>query len=213
MGRTPISKTLFDRIWERHVVEERPGEPALLYIDLHLVHQAAQAFESLRLIGRRGRRADLTIATMDHNVPTEFGRSATRWRRRSSTAGRQLFGVRRSAERDRQRPEGIVHVTGPELGVTQPGMTIVCGDSHTSTHGAFGALVPSRLDGQARPRTQTVNQPGREDDAGSVLRRTPYGEHREDTALGATARSSSTPAPVTQLSLLGRRSGARWRAG
>jgi 3-isopropylmalate/(R)-2-methylmalate dehydratase large subunit len=138
------AKTLFDRIWESHVVDERPGEPALLYIDLHLVHEVTspQAFESLRLAGRPVRRPDLTIATMDHSVPTERGPI------RDPLAKAQLealarncadFGVPLNATGSGR--EGIVHVMGPELGLTQPGMTIVCGDSHTSTHGAFGALA------------------------------------------------------------------------
>jgi 3-isopropylmalate/(R)-2-methylmalate dehydratase large subunit len=136
-------KTLFDRIWDAHVVVEPPGEPALLYVDLHLVHEvtSAQAFEGLRLEGRRVRRPDLTLATMDHNVPTapgppdELSRTQLEALRRNCAE----FGVPLYATGSGR--EGIVHVIGPELGVSQPGMTIVCGDSHTSTHGAFGALA------------------------------------------------------------------------
>jgi 3-isopropylmalate/(R)-2-methylmalate dehydratase large subunit len=136
-------KTLFDRIWDAHVVVEPAGEPALLYVDLHLVHEvtSAQAFEGLRLEGRRVRRPDLTLATMDHNVPTapgppdELSRAQLEALRRNCAE----FGVPLYATGSGR--EGIVHVIGPELGVSQPGMTIVCGDSHTSTHGAFGALA------------------------------------------------------------------------
>jgi 3-isopropylmalate/(R)-2-methylmalate dehydratase large subunit len=140
------ARTLFEKIWDAHVVREAAGEPTLLYIDLHLVHEVTspQAFEGLRLTGRRVRRPDLTIATMDHNTPTwPLSQPVT-----DAIAKEQLdalarncaeFGVRLE---DRFSPlQGIVHVIGPELGLTQPGLTIVCGDSHTSTHGAFGALA------------------------------------------------------------------------
>ncbi len=139
-----MAKTLFDRIWEGHVVHEEPGEPAILYVDLHLVHEvtSAQAFDGLRLAGRPVRRPDLTVATMDHNVPTDGGPIS------DPLAKAQLDALRRNCEEfgvplyaTGSGREGIVHVIGPELGVTQPGMTIVCGDSHTSTHGAFGALA------------------------------------------------------------------------
>jgi len=138
-----MAKTLFDKIWEAHEVAE-----GLLYIDLHLVHEVTspQAFESLRLAGRPVRRPDRTLATADHNVPTDGSRVAARIadalsRVQVETLERNCeeFGVPvYSIGSERQ---GIVHVIGPELGVTQPGMTIVCGDSHTSTHGAFGALA------------------------------------------------------------------------
>jgi 3-isopropylmalate/(R)-2-methylmalate dehydratase large subunit len=139
-----MAKTLFDRIWESHVVAEPPGEPALLYVDLHLIHEVTspQAFESLRLAGRRVRRPERSIATMDHNVPTEDGPIT------DPLARAQLDALRRNCEEfgvplyaTGSGREGIVHVIGPELGITQPGMTVVCGDSHTSTHGAFGTLA------------------------------------------------------------------------
>lgn len=135
-------KTLFRKIWDRHVVAE--GEPALLYIDLHLVHEVTspQAFEALRVNGRPVRRPDLTVATMDHNVPTVDGPITDDLARAQLEALREncaAFGVRLFPTGSGR--EGIVHVIGPELGLTQPGMTIVCGDSHTSTHGAFGALA------------------------------------------------------------------------
>jgi len=137
------ARSLFDKIWDAHEVA-----PAVLYIDLHLVHEVTspQAFESLRLAGRRLRRPDRTLATADHNVPTDGSTTAKQIRDRLSRVQVETleqncaeFGVPiYSIGSDRQ---GIVHVIGPELGVTQPGMTIVCGDSHTSTHGAFGALA------------------------------------------------------------------------
>jgi 3-isopropylmalate/(R)-2-methylmalate dehydratase large subunit len=137
---------LFEKIWDAHVVRDVPGEPTLLYIDLHLVHEVTspQAFEGLRLTGRKVRRPDLTIATMDHNTPTwPLSLPVT-----DPIAKEQLDALERNCKEFGIRLEGrfsplqgIVHVIGPELGLTQPGMTIVCGDSHTSTHGAFGALA------------------------------------------------------------------------
>src|ERR671921_1398537 len=139
-------KTLVEKVWDEHVVRSGEGGPALLYVDLHLVHEVTspQAFDGLRLSGRRVRRPDLTVATVDHNVSTGDRRlpiadelSARQVQALVSNA--REFGIRLF---DLDSPEqGIVHVIGPELGFTQPGMTIVCGDSHTSTHGAFGALA------------------------------------------------------------------------
>jgi 3-isopropylmalate/(R)-2-methylmalate dehydratase large subunit len=139
-----MPKTLFEKIWERHVVAEPPDEPALLYVDLHLVHEVTspQAFEGLRLAGRRVRRPDQTLATMDHNVPTGDDTPQDPLSQQQLDAlerNCREFGVPLFATGSGR--EGIVHVIGPELGVTQPGMTIVCGDSHTSTHGALGALA------------------------------------------------------------------------
>jgi 3-isopropylmalate/(R)-2-methylmalate dehydratase large subunit len=139
-----MAKTLFEKVWERHVVLEDEGGPALLYVDLHLVHEVTspQAFEGLRLAGRRVRRPDLTVATMDHNVPTLPGPVADPMAKAQLDALRsntKEFGIRLHGTGSGR--EGIVHVIGPELGLTQPGRTIVCGDSHTSTHGAFGALA------------------------------------------------------------------------
>src|SRR5205823_2216996 len=135
---------LFEKIWDAHVVRDHVGEPTLLYVDLHLVHEVTspQAFESLRLAERRVRRPDLTVATMDHNVPTLPGPVEDPLARAQLDALQRNcddFGVLLYATGSGR--EGIVHVIGPELGLTQPGMTIVCGDSHTSTHGAFGALA------------------------------------------------------------------------
>jgi len=140
------ARTLVEKIWDDHVVRQAPGEPDLLYIDLHLVHEVTspQAFEGLRLAGRPVRRPDLTLATMDHNVPTtdrslpiadDLSKAQMdALERNCAEAGIRVFNMR-------SREQGIVHMIGPELGVTQPGMTIVCGDSHTATHGAFGALA------------------------------------------------------------------------
>ncbi len=139
------AKTLFEKIWEAHVVREKEGEPTLLYIDLHLVHEVTspQAFEGLRLAGRKIRRPDLTFATVDHNVPTKDRNNI-----KDPIARQQIETLRQNAAEfgvpfaDIDSPDqGIVHVIGPEQGLTLPGKTIVCGDSHTSTHGAFGALA------------------------------------------------------------------------
>ncbi len=143
--KTASPLTLLDRLWASHVVaEEVPDGPSLLYVDLHLIHEVTspQAFEGLRLAGRRVRRPDRSLATMDHNVPTTAGPIRDPLARAQLDALRQNcaeFGVPLYATGSGR--EGIVHVIGPELGLTQPGMTIVCGDSHTSTHGAFGALA------------------------------------------------------------------------
>ncbi len=138
--------TLFEKLWDAHVVREGAGEPALLYIDLHLVHEVTspQAFEGLRVNGYRVRRPDLTAATIDHNIPTTDRSLPIA----DPIAAKQIDTLRANCQEfgislfDVHSPEqGIVHVIGPELGLTQPGMTIVCGDSHTSTHGAFGSLA------------------------------------------------------------------------
>ncbi|MCI0423312.1 MAG: 3-isopropylmalate dehydratase large subunit [Acidobacteria bacterium] len=140
------SQTMFEKIWESHVVHEEPGKPSLIYIDRHLVHEVTspQAFESLRLAGRKVRRPELTFATMDHNVPTTLRSLPIE----DPISAQQIETLRKNCREfgvtlfDLDSPEqGIVHVIGPELGVTLPGVTLVCGDSHTSTHGAFGALA------------------------------------------------------------------------
>jgi 3-isopropylmalate/(R)-2-methylmalate dehydratase large subunit len=171
-------RTLFDKIWDAHVVTQEPGMPAVLYVDLHLVHEVTspQAFAGLRERGLKVRRPDKTVATMDHSTPTTglglpmadpmAARQLEQLRQNCREFGVPLYDID-SAER------GIVHVIGPELGLTQPGMTIVCGDSHTSTHGAFGALafgigtseVEHVLAGQCllqyRPQTFQVEFDGR----------------------------------------------------
>ncbi|MCL3836596.1 3-isopropylmalate dehydratase large subunit [Aeromicrobium duanguangcaii] len=141
-----MGKTLAEKIWDDHVVRSAPGEPDLLFIDLHLLHEVTspQAFDGLRLSGRSVRRPDLTLATEDHNIPTTdldkpiadpVSRTQVETLRRNCAE----FGVRLHPMGDIE--QGIVHVVGPQLGLTQPGMTIVCGDSHTSTHGAFGSIA------------------------------------------------------------------------
>ncbi len=172
-----MPKTMFEKIWEQHVVREEAGQPALLYIDLHLVHEVTspQAFEGLRLTGRTVRRPDLTVATMDHNVPTT-NRSLPIVDQISKVQMETLsqncaeFGV--TLYDIHSRRQGIVHVIGPELGLTQPGMTIVCGDSHTATHGAVGALafgigtsevehvLATQTLPQARPKTMEIRVNG-----------------------------------------------------
>ena len=170
-------RTLFQKIWDAHVVHAMPGGPALLYVDLHLVHEVTspQAFEGLRLAGRRVRRPERTLATVDHNVPTgdrhlPIADPIAAQQVRTLTGNARAFGLPLF---DLDSPDqGIVHVIGPELGATQPGMTIVCGDSHTSTHGAFGALafgigtsevehvLATQCLMQQRPRTMEVRFEG-----------------------------------------------------
>ena len=165
--------TMAEKVWNRHVVRSSEGEPDLLYIDMHLVHEVTspQAFDGLRMAGRTVRRPDRTIATMDHNVPT----TALSGPVEDPISARQMevlaancaeFGITLLAMGDPR--QGIVHIIGPELGLTQPGMTIVCGDSHTSTHGAFGALafgigtsevehvLATQTLPQSRPKTMAV---------------------------------------------------------
>ena len=172
-----MGKTLSEKVWDAHVVRSAEGEPDLLYIDLHLVHEVTspQAFEGLRLAGRPVRRTDLTLATEDHNTPTLniLAPIADPVSKKQVDTLRQNaadFGVRIHSLGDKD--QGVVHIIGPQLGVTQPGMTIVCGDSHTSTHGAFGALaygigtsevehvLATQTLPQARPKTMAVNITG-----------------------------------------------------
>jgi len=186
-----MPSTLFEKLWNAHVVREAHGEPALLYIDLHLVHEVTspQAFEGLRSAGRSVRRPDLTVATADHNVPTTArglpiadpiaAKQIATLRQNCAEFGIPLFDID-SAE------QGIVHVIGPELGLTRPGMTIVCGDSHTSTHGAFGALafgigtsevehvLATQCLPQSKPRTMLIKINGE----------LPSGVSAKDLALG-----------------------------
>ncbi|QIZ69137.1 3-isopropylmalate dehydratase large subunit [Geobacillus subterraneus] len=186
-----MPKTLFEKLWERHVVVDEPGKPALIYIDLHLVHEVTspQAFDGLRLSGRKVRRPDLTFATMDHNIPTTDRSLSTV----DKVAARQVetliknckeFGIQLYDLNDPNN--GIVHVIGPELGLTTPGKTIVCGDSHTSTHGAFGAwafgigtseiehVLATQTLLQNKPKTMQVYLHGK----------IPYGVTAKDIILG-----------------------------
>jgi len=172
-------QSLFEKVWDSHVVRAPEGEPTLLYIDLHLVHEVTspQAFEGLRLANRKVRRPDLTFATVDHNVPTT---SDERFHIKDQIAAQQIATLRKNCEAVGiplfdigSGRQGIVHVIGPELGLTQPGMTIVCGDSHTSTHGAFGALafgigtsevehvLATQCVSQTKPRSMRISISGR----------------------------------------------------
>ncbi|NBO06885.1 MAG: 3-isopropylmalate dehydratase large subunit [Actinobacteria bacterium] len=172
-----MAKTLAEKVWDEHLVRSASGEPDLLYIDLHLIHEVTspQAFDGLRLAKRVVRRPDLTIATEDHNVPTlnidkPIADPVSRLQVDTLRKNCQEFGIRLHSLGDVE--QGIVHVVGPQLGLTQPGMTIVCGDSHTSTHGAFGALafgigtseVEHVLATQtlplSRPKTMAINVEG-----------------------------------------------------
>ena len=173
-----MGKTLAEKIWTEHIVSATAGEPDLLYIDLHLIHEVTspQAFDGLRLANRKVRRPDLTIATEDHNVPTlnidkPIADPVSKLQVDRLRKNCAEFGVRLHSLGDVE--QGIVHVVGPQLGITQPGMTIVCGDSHTSTHGAFGALafgigtseVEHVLATQTlplvRPKTMAINVEGK----------------------------------------------------
>jgi 3-isopropylmalate/(R)-2-methylmalate dehydratase large subunit len=170
--------TLAEKVWSDHVVRSADNEPDLLYIDLHLVHEVTspQAFDGLRLAGRGVRRPDLTLATEDHNIPTidvdkPIADPVSRAQVEALRANCDEFGIRLHSLGDVE--QGIVHIIGPQLGLTQPGMTVVCGDSHTSTHGAFGALafgigtsevehvLATQTLMQARPKTMAVTVNGR----------------------------------------------------
>jgi 3-isopropylmalate/(R)-2-methylmalate dehydratase large subunit len=172
-----MGKTLAEKVWDEHVVRSAQGEPDLLFIDLHLIHEVTspQAFDGLRLAGRAVRRPDLTLATEDHNVPTldidkPIADPVSRTQVETLRRNAEEFGVRLHPLGDVE--QGIVHVVGPQLGLTQPGMTIVCGDSHTSTHGAFGAIafgigtsevehvLATQTLMQAKPRTMAVTVNG-----------------------------------------------------
>src|SRR6201996_8431279 len=189
------AKTLFEKVWDSHVVVAPEGEPALLYIDLHLLHEVTspQAFEGLRLAGRTVRRPDRAVATVDHNVPTTANRLVIE----DAIAAKQMDALRANCAEfgiplyDVEAPEqGIVHVIGPELGLTKPGMTIVCGDSHTSTHGAFGALafgigtsevehvMATQTLPQSKPKTFRINVEGE----------LPYGVTAKDIILDIIGR-------------------------
>src|SRR6202049_1017729 len=173
-----MPKTLIEKVWDTHVVAEEPGAPSLIYIDLHLVHEVTspQAFQGLRERGLKVRRPDLTIATTDHSIPTSdrslpildpiAANQVAQLDKNCKEFGITHYGVHSSHQ-------GIVHVIGPELGLTQPGMTVVCGDSHTATHGAFGALavgigtsevehvLATQCLWQAKPKTFSIGVDGK----------------------------------------------------
>ena len=186
-----MAKTMFDKIWNAHIIKEEPGQPSILYVDLHLIHEVTspQAFEGLRVAGRKVRRPDLTIATADHNTPTwDLSLPIT-----DPIAKQQLEALSDNCEEfgvklyDRFSPgQGIVHIIGPEQGYTQPGKIIVCGDSHTSTHGAFGAfaigigtsevehVLATQTLRQFKPKTMEIR----------VNNRLPHGVTAKDVILG-----------------------------
>jgi 3-isopropylmalate/(R)-2-methylmalate dehydratase large subunit len=195
MGSMSRPKTLFEKIWEQHMVAEPKGEPAILYVDLQLVHEVTspQAFDGLRLAGRKVARTDRTLATVDHNVPTDKDRTIIK----DPVAAKQIEALRQNCAEFGVElfditsvDQGIVHMIGPELGATKPGMTIVCGDSHTSTHGAFGALafgigtsevehvLATQTVPQTRPRTFRI----------SVEGELPHGVTAKDIVLGIIGR-------------------------
>jgi 3-isopropylmalate/(R)-2-methylmalate dehydratase large subunit len=172
-----MGRTLSEKVWDDHVVSATPGEPDLLYIDLHLVHEVTspQAFDGLRLAGRTVRRPDLTLCTEDHNTPTinitaPIADPVSKLQVDTLRNNAAEFGLRIHSLGDKD--QGVVHIIGPQLGVTQPGMTIVCGDSHTATHGAFGALafgigtsevehvLATQTLPQAKPKTMAVTITG-----------------------------------------------------
>ncbi len=187
-----MPQTLSQKVWERHVVHRAEGEPDLLYVDLHLVHEVTspQAFDGLRLAGRRVRRPDLTLATMDHNVPTAPGPE-------DPISVRQMDALRRNCEEfgitlypTGHIGQGIVHVIGPQMGLTQPGLVIVCGDSHTSTHGAFGSLAFGIGTSEVEHvlATQTLRQRTPKAMAITVEGDLPVGVSAKDVILGVIAR-------------------------
>src|SRR6201998_2791528 len=219
----PAPRTLFEKVWEQHIVVEPDGEPSLIYIDLHLVHEVTspQAFDALRMTGRKLRRPDRHLATVDHNVPTTSAQDrlviadpisaaqVNALRRNCAEFGVEFLDVQ-------DRSQGIVHMIGPELGATKPGMTIVCGDSHTSTHGAFGALafgigtsevehvMATQTLPQDKPKTFRINVEGE----------LPYGVTAKDIILDIIGRIGTDGAtgyvieyagsPIRALSMEGR---------
>lgn len=189
-----MSKTMFDKIWDKHVITGKPGEPQLIYVDLHLLHEVTspQAFEGLRENHRKVRRTDKTFATMDHNVPTVdiFNIQDEIARKQIDTLQKNAkeFGVRLAGMGDED--QGIIHVIGPQLGLTQPGMVIVCGDSHTATHGAFGSIafgigtsevehvLATQTIWQTKPKTMGIHVHGK----------LPRGVYAKDIIMGIIAR-------------------------
>jgi 3-isopropylmalate/(R)-2-methylmalate dehydratase large subunit len=183
--------TLAEKVWERHVVRRAEGEPDLLYVDLHLVHEVTspQAFDGLRMAGRGVRRPDLTVATMDHNVPTAPGPEDPISVRQMAALRSNCaeFGITLYPTGD--LGQGIVHVIGPQMGLTQPGLVMVCGDSHTSTHGAFGALAFGIGTSEVEHvlATQTLPQPRPGTMAITVDGDLPAGVSAKDVILGIIA--------------------------
>ncbi len=192
-----VPQTLFEKVWQQHLVAEPAGEPAILYIDLQLVHEVTspQAFEGLRMAGRKLRRPDRHIATVDHNVPTTSvhdrlviadqiaAAQVNALRKNCAEFGIEFFDVQDASQ-------GIVHMIGPELGATKPGMTIVCGDSHTSTHGAFGAMAFGIGTSEVEHvmATQTLSQPKPKTFRITVDGELPFGVTAKDIILDIIGR-------------------------
>ena len=190
-----MGKTLAEKVWDAHVVRRAEGEPDLLYIDLHLIHEVTspQAMSGLRAAGRRVRRPDLTVATEDHNIPTididlPIADPVSRAQVEALRANCEEFGIRIFPMGSQEN--GIVHVVGPQLGLTQPGLTIVCGDSHTSTHGAFGALAFGIGTSEVEHvlATQTLRLKPFKTMAVTVTGRLPQGVSSKDIILALIAR-------------------------
>jgi len=193
-----MGRTLAEKVWDDHVVRSHAGEPDLLFIDLHLIHEVTspQAFDGLRMAGRRVRRPDLTLATEDHNIPTTdldkpiadlVSRTQVETLRRNA----EEFGVRLHPMGDID--QGIVHVVGPQLGLTQPGMTIVCGDSHTATHGAFGSIAFGIGTSEVEHvlATQTLSQAKPKMMAVEVTGELPVGSTAKDLILALIAQETT----------------------
>src|SRR5277367_1507070 len=189
------TKTLYDKIWEAHLVHETPGEASVLYVDRHLVHEVTspQAFEGLRVAGRKVRRPDLTLAVADHNVPTTnraAGITDPEAAQQVATleANTREFGIEYLSMSDIR--QGIVHIVGPEQGWTLPGTTIVCGDSHTSTHGAFGSLAfgIGTSDVEHVLATQTLLMPKSQNMRVTVNGKLPNDVTAKDIALAVIAK-------------------------
>ncbi len=193
-----MPRTLAQKLWDAHVVRSAPGEPDLLFVDLHLVHEVTspQAFEGLRMTGRPVRRPDLTVPTLDHNVPSRGGvRAADELSRKQMDVlveNCRAEGI--TLHQIGSRAQGIVHVIGPELGLTQPGMLIVCGDSHTSTHGAFGALAfgIGTSEVEIVLATQCLPQKRQGDLAVTVSGDLPLGVTAKDIVLGLIGRTGTS---------------------
>ncbi len=220
-----MGRTLAEKLWDSHVVHAKAGEPDLLYIDMHLIHEVTspQAFDGLRLAGRPVHRPDLTLATEDHNTPTDYtlplvGTESIRdevSRTQIETLRRNCaeFGINLYPMGDVE--QGIVHVIGPQLGITQPGMTIVCGDSHTSTHGAFGALAfgigTSQVEHVLATQTLPMDRP--KTMAVTIDGELPDGVTPKDVILAVIAKAGTGGGPATWSSTAARCSRTcRWKA-
>ncbi len=197
---------MFDKIWDRHVITGKVGDPQLIYVDLHLLHEVTspQAFEGLRENNRKVRRTDKSFATMDHNVPTKdiYNVKDAISKKQIDTLGKNAkeFGIRLAGMG--HEDQGIIHVIGPQLGLTQPGMVVVCGDSHTATHGAFGAIafgigtsevehvLATQTIWQTKPKTMGIHVHGK----------MPHGIFAKDIIMGIIAREGVASGPATQPS-------------